>query len=149
MALNIDITHKSCAAQLSEMNIMSRETAASKYALHSNFISLHKNNTTGQSFLQETVNFALQSATRSLLCAVISESPPLLIYTAMSLDYASECAALASQFFHCASAHKTRGRCGSGGQLQCRLMLLTENLFLQGSGCPRFSPGPGKKRCTL
>lgn len=43
-----------------------------------------------------------------LLCAVISEPPPLLIYTAMSLDYTTECAAFASQSFHCASAHKTR-----------------------------------------
>lgn len=45
---------------------------------------------------------------QSLLCVVISESPPLLIYTAMSLDYTTECAALASQSFHCASTHKTR-----------------------------------------
>lgn len=54
------------------------------------------------------MNFALPSVMRSLLRVVISESPPLLIYTAMSLDYTTECAALASQSFYCASAHKTR-----------------------------------------
>lgn len=28
-------------------------------------------------------------------------------------------------------------------------MLLTKNVFIQGSGCPSSSPGLGKKRCTL
>lgn len=44
----------------------------------------------------------------SLLCVVICETPTLLIYTAMSLDYTTECAALESQSFLCACAHKAR-----------------------------------------
>lgn len=82
----------------------------------------------------------------SFLCVVISGSPQLLIHTAMSLDYTTESAASSSQSCHRAPAHKTVVCCGSGGQLHCRLMLLTVNLFIQGSGCPSFSPGPGKQK---
>lgn len=54
------------------------------------------------------MNFSQFTVMWSLLCVVICESLPLLIYTAMSLDYTTECAALASQSFHCAPPHKTR-----------------------------------------
>lgn len=37
------------------------------------------------------------------------------------------------------------GHWGSGGQLHCRLMLLTEDLFIQGNGCPSFFPRPWGK----
>lgn len=68
----------------------------------------------------------------------------------MSLDYTTKCAAWASQSFYCASAHRKQnknktGHCGSGGQLHCRLMLLTEDLFIQGNGCPSFFPRPWGK----
>ncbi len=42
------------------------------------------------------------------LTVCISDSLPLLIYTTMSLDYTTECAALVSQSFHCASPHETQ-----------------------------------------
>lgn len=41
-------------------------------------------------------------------CGIISESPLLLTYRAVSLDYTTECAALVSQSPHCAPAHKTQ-----------------------------------------
>lgn len=68
----------------------------------------------------------------------------------MSLDYTTKCAAWASQSFDRASAHKKQnknntGHSGSGGQLRCRLMLLTEDLFIQGNGCPSLFPRPWGK----
>lgn len=54
------------------------------------------------------MNFALLSVMWSLPCVAICKCPQLLIYTAMSLDYTTEYAALASQSSLCAAAHKTQ-----------------------------------------
>lgn len=57
-------------------------------------------------FLQET-EFAMLSVMWISLCVVMCDSPPWFIYTAMSLDYATECEALPSQSFHCRPARET------------------------------------------
>lgn len=42
-------------------------------------------------------------------------------------------------------AEKEASGYGSGGQLCCRLMLLTVDLFIQASGCLSLSPGLGRR----